>query len=338
MAEIIGYRYVCPASGDASDAANVTGTRVIFSTEFPDGVPFKYGSNNTVSDITAENTQEGYFEVIAERAMRDCTPTEITNGTCSCGNVMDLQGEDVGNVLMGQTYMVNLGTFETYGYVATAIGDFVIGDITAGIQSGAPDVTSCDDCIAAVPAVTPVNYALTKANFEGIYDLESAFGASTTWIVTFPTKWVTHDEDGTGSGPKCTNDTDDVFDDTGVIFTIWDDKENKDQPSECEFSPCPGTPGNSLPNEVNVINIQNSSLFTSDVTRAINFRTATFDFGWIDLDMVNGIQNTSPIHATTFGGQLTHGLPAIGYQAMNFAGGRATGMLPLQYKSIVEVE
>ncbi len=331
-------------SGDASDASNVTGTRVIFSKEFgtfPNGVSFKFGDANTVTDITADQTLEGYFEVIAERAMRDCTASEIANGTCSCGKVMDLQGEDVGNVLMGHTMILNLGNGDSYQYVATALADFVIGDITAGIQSAAPDLTSCDDCLLVTPAITPINFILTKSNFEGIYDLEPGQGAQTTWVVTFPTKWITHDEDGAGTGPKCVDNTEDVFDDTSVVFTIFDDQEHKDVPSECEFSPCPGTPGNSLPNEVNVINIQNSSIFaagvTSDasVTKALDFKTAAFEFGWIDLDMVAGVASTSPAHATTVKGVTANGLPAIGYQAFKFGAVKATAMVPLQYKSDV---
>jgi hypothetical protein len=321
-------------SGSAAVAANVTGTRVIFSEQYPDGVAFKYGENNTVTDITADNTREGYFEVIAERGLDE----NCSGSSCTCGNLRDVQGQQVDNVLMGHTYMVNLGTMETYGYVATAIADFTVLDITRGIQSGAPDLRDSDDAAIAVRPIDPVNYALTKLSLEGIYDLESQFGGHTAWIVTFPTKWATHDEDGAGSAATCTDTVADIFDDTSVLITIWDDQENQDTPSECEFSPCPDVPGNSLPNEVNVINIQNSSIFTSDVTRTLQFRTVSFDFGWIDINMLLGGAGlgglTDPIHATSFGGQVTFGLPAIGYQAMKFNGGKATGMLPLQYKSL----
>jgi hypothetical protein len=334
-------------SGDASDASNVTGTRVIFPTafgSFPSGVSFKFGDNNTVTDITADQTREGYFEVIAERGLRDCTAAEIADKTCSCGKQMDIQGEDVGNVLMGHAIMINLGNGDSYQYSATAIGDFALGDITFGIQSGAPDLASCDDCIAASPAITPVNYALTKSNFMGLYDLEAGQGANTAWVITFPTKWITHDEDGKGSGPKCVDNDSDVFDDTSVVFTIFDDQERKDTPSECEFSPCPGTPGNSLPNEVNVINIQDSVIFpaglTSEasVTRRLEFRTAAFEFGWIDLDMVAGVASQNPAHETIFGGQVSQGLPAIGYQAIKFGSVKANAMVPLQYKTSIFID
>jgi hypothetical protein len=325
-------------SGDATDPANITGSRVIFPVQYPDGVGFKWGDNNTVTDITADETREGYFEVIAERAMRDCTPEEIENELCTCGKVMDLQNQDAPNTLMGHTNIINLGTLESYGYSATAIADFTITDITSGIQSGAPDLTNCDDCQLVSPPITPVTYALTKASFQGIYDLETAFGGNTAWIITFPTKWVTHDEDATtsaGIGPKCEDVDADVFDDPAVVFTIWNDSEQKDIPSECEFSPCPNTPGNSLPEEVNVVNIQNSHIFTSDVSKALNFRTASFDFGWINLDMVSGVAALMPPHRTTFMGQTSNGLPALGYSAMKFVGGKASILLPLQYKSSI---
>jgi hypothetical protein len=332
-----------------SGTADGNGTIVLFRDQFPNGVPFKYGDKNTVSDITADQTREGYFEIIAQRAMRDCTALDITNHTCTCGNVTDVLdvdgvGQDVDNVLMGITYMVNLGDPQTYAYTATAIADFTHLDITPslGIGSVQPDLKDSDDATLGLGfrSIVPANYVLTKNELKGIYELSPVLHGNTTYIVTFPTKWATHDEDGESDATTCT-DTADIFDDPSVQITIWDDKENTDTSSTCEFSPCPPGTGNTLPNEVNVVNIQDSSIFTSDVAKAISFQTQAFNFGWININLyaksagvAAGVVGTGTEHKTVFNGQTTFGLPVMGYQLMKFGtSGRETHLLPLMYNA-----
>jgi hypothetical protein len=109
---------------------------------------------------------------------------------------------------------------------------------------------------------------------------------------------------------------------------IFDDQENSPQ-SVCEFSPCePGTDV-TLPNEVNIIDINSSLLFVSDLKVPI---ATNFDFGWISVNMVD-TNTTAPsvAHQTTFGAYSSLGLPMIGYVAHDFSLGSITGTLPLQY-------
>jgi hypothetical protein len=282
-------------------------TGVIFPTAYPNGVQFK-----TVLGNTIDQTREGYFEIIAERQL-----TEVSaDGTCG-PTLLDVSGSDVDNVLMGHAYIINEGTGASYPYVATALADFAWGDITSGIGTVRPNLR--DD--SEDGTIRPVNYALTKAAVGTVYVNEP--GQKTSLIITFPTKWATH---------TCTSTTDDIFDDPRVLVTVWDDAEHSPE-TVCEFSPCPSGTDNELPYEVNVIDIDNKGIFTSDVETVID---SPYDFGWIMIDFTQAATSApSPAHATSYGSFTSSGLPAIGYVVHDIDSGVTTGMLPLQYGSNV---
>lgn len=348
---------------------------VIFPTAYPSGAEFKFGSNNTISSITADQTREGYFEVIAERQLSDqCGGSGQPK--CTCGDLLDVEpdgvtaipvdslsspneGLGVGNVLMGHTYIVNLSTSSTFAYAATALGDFNFNDITNNLTFNRPNLKA--DNGDTPGSIGSVNYALTKSNLMSIYDVESQFNGKTQLIVNFPTKWATHfdyfEEGGEcdlgplGSSVEETGD--DIFDNPRVKVMVYDDKEKSPQ-SSCEFSPCPLGTDVTLPNEVNVIDINGSGIFTSDGLVAV---ATSFDFGWINIDLTNANTGVpTPLHLTacdatdfplacTTDGSgsapdaaVTHGLPAIGYAVMNFAGGNFSGLIPLQYSTQIDPE
>ena len=291
---------------------------VIFPTAYPNGAQFKFGSLNPQAGITADMTREGYFEIIAERGL-----TEVTSGG-NCGpNLTDNPLTDVGNVLMGHLYMVDTASSETFGYAATALGDFSIVPLSgAGVDIGSPQPNFRDNSEDAT--IVPVNYALTKSELTSVYDLQADVAGATQLVVTFPTKLYTH---------SCAS-ADDIFDDPRVKIIVYDDAENSPT-STCEFSPCPTGTDVSLPDEVNVIDINSSAVFSSTVTTEIS---TPFSFGWIDVNLVD--TNTtapSPLHQTQFNGGLTSlGLPALGYAAHSFVGGNVSGMIPMQYKSNIQ--
>lgn len=317
---------------------------VIFPTAFPSGVEFKFGSFNL--GITADQTREGYFEIIGERQLAkvQCDPTcqSQTLPCCTCGDLVDTDRSDVDNVLMGHSYIVNLSSSATFSYAATALADFTHSDITQDITFNRPNLR--DD--SETGDIGPVNYALTKSSVMSIYDLESSLNGKTQLIVNFPTKWATHVDTFNTTTSHCDKTpVADIFDDPRVKVTIFDDAEHSPQ-STCQFSPCPAGTDVTLPNEVNVIDINASGIFTSDVLTAIS---TNFDFGWITVDFVN--TNTtpdSPLHltacdasdfplsCTTDGtgsapdASVSHGLPAIGYAVMDFAGQDFSGLIPLQ--------
>jgi len=277
----------------------------IFPVKYPNGLEFSTNLGNT-----ADQTREGYFEIIAEQALQEVS----SNG--DCGPNLLSTNEDAGNVLMGHSYIISPETGASFAYNAVALGDFALADITSGITTNQPNLRDDSEDLT----INPVNYALTKRYLATIYDVEP--GARTSLIVTFPTKWATH---------TCTAN-DDIFDDPRVLITVWDDQENSPT-TTCETSPCaPGT-DNKLPHEVNVIDINNGGIFTSDVETVI---ATPYDFGWIAIDLAAAnTSNPSPAHVTLYGGMFSVGLPAIGYVVHDFDNGASTGMLPLQYSSDV---
>jgi hypothetical protein len=145
-------------------------------------------------------------------------------------------------------------------------------------------------------------------------------------VVNFPTRRLT-----------CNPTAADIFDDDRVLITVWDDEENSPL-TTCEFSPCPPGLDVSLPHEVNVIDLNNSEIFTSMVEVPL---TISFEYGWLNIDLTQANPTTpaiSPAHVTSFGGYNSYGLPAIGYTAIDIAGGQSTHMLPMQYSSDVELD
>lgn len=335
---------------------------VIFPTQFPNGVEFKFPAD---LNITADQTREGYFEVIAERILSGPgTCSNVTGSTlpkCTCGDMLDVEsdgdpltcdvlaspsvGQSVDNVLMGHAYIVNLASSATFSYAATALANFALGDITHDLTVNAPNL--CADSETA-PSCGAVNYALTKSNVMSIYDVEAGVNGKTQLIVNFPTKWATHQDTFNSTSAKCDKSPNDIFDTPDVKVTLFDDAENT-QKSACEFSPCPKGSIVTLPNEVNVVDINNSGIFTTDVKTSIS--TGTFDFGWITIDLVDAADvGTGVLHRTscdgvtcttdgtvlaTLGAQTANGLPAIGYAVMDFAGSDFSGLIPLQYTSSV---
>lgn len=224
------------------EGSNCIGT---FAAMFPAGQAFKSGSNNL--NITVDQTREGYFEIIAEdQLIEDCGGAQQPD--CTCGDLLDTGG-DVENVLMGHAYIINLSDTSTFAYAATALGDFASGDITPSPLFGGNNPNLRDD--SEDGTIDPVNYALTKANLYSIYDIESNLGGKADLIVTFPTKWATHDE-SVSSIPACVGiNRSDIFDDTSVLVQIFDDAENAPEET-CQFSPC--TPGETkLPDRKSVV-------------------------------------------------------------------------------------
>ncbi len=264
------------------------------------GVGFKYGSENP-NDVDADDTLEGYFLIIAENWI-----DEVSSGG-NCGDHDDdLSLGSVGNVLMGTASQLDSATLANYSYNATALADFYSSVYTTDPTTAAPNLANGDDGIEGL------NYVLTKASLYTTYDLLATADAVTALVVNFPTRSLT-EVDGSDN---------DIFDDDRVLINIWDDEENSPE-TVCEFSPCPTGTDTELEYEVNVIDLNNSNLFDSEVETEL---TIPYEYGWIEIDMVNASvsvidpahQTTNPYAAASSGlldlGSVSHGLPAIGYQ------------------------
>lgn len=310
----------------------------IFQTKFPDGVGFRFGSDNPNCSILADDTLEGYFIVIAENQLVESTtkgPIHPASGALCGQKFLDkvagnyLNDSDpllgVDNVLFGQNYLINVQSGKTFAYNATAIGDFTNVAFPQDPTDNTPNLGS------GAPNANELNFVLTKNVVATNYwDL----GTGTEIIVNFPTKRITQ-------GPGA---ADDIFDDPRVLITAFDDKEQS-RTTVCQFSPCPRGTDVSLPNEVNVVNINKASIFDSGVEVPI---TVDFAYGWIAIDLVNASTSLpTPEHMianpnTVVPGSIpianngitytSHGLPAIGYVVNSFGDafeGGVQWMLPL---------
>jgi hypothetical protein len=280
---------------------------VIFPDEFPNGVAFK--TSPTVPGVSSDDTLEGYFFAIGMN--------ELIGVPGNCGDQNDTLSE-VDNVLFGVNYAVDMDNLATFAYNASSLGDWDNSPWITDLTDETPDIDNGQDGIVGV------NYALTKSNLYSIYDLEADIAGKTSMIVNFPSRRAT-----------CENFID-IFDDDRVLITVWDDEEQSPK-TVCEFSPCPPGIDNNLPFEVNVIDLNNSDIFTSTVEVPL---TITFEYGWVNIDLVDAAtSNPSPPHQTTMAGtHISYGLPAIGYVAIDIANGRSTHMLTLQYSSDIQLD
>jgi hypothetical protein len=286
---------------------------VIFADNFPGGVAFR--TDPIVPNVSAAMTMEGYFIVIAENVL-----SEVVSGG-NCGPNLNDNLTQVDNVLFGINYAVDMDNLATNAYNALSIGDF------SSIPFPQVPVAANPNLGDAFPdGLIGLNYALTKSNLYSTYDLEADIAGKTSMVVNFPTRRLT-----------CNPTAADIFDDDRVLITVWDDEENSPL-TTCEFSPCPPGLDVSLPHEVNVIDLNNSEIFTSMVEVPL---TISFEYGWLNIDLTQANPTTpaiSPAHVTSFGGYNSYGLPAIGYTAIDIAGGQSTHMLPMQYSSDVELD
>ncbi|HXX58355.1 MAG TPA: hypothetical protein VEI96_10180, partial [Thermodesulfovibrionales bacterium] len=248
-------------------------------------------------------------------------------------------GDDVGNVLKGSNYLVNLSTLETFAYNATALGDFSNRAFTDQPQAATPNLASGTD------GLNGLNYALTKQNFYSVYDIESPFRGKSEAVVTFPTKNLTHVPNITwdSSGQTCIDSKKDIFADPRLYLAFFDDAGHIVS-HYCPWE-CTGCePAFALPHGVNLVCVNDGPIFISDVATPV-IPASPFSFGFLNFDMVHancfGPVPTIPTHATTVSTNnhtfTSAGLPAIGYVALSFVDGGSSHMLPMQYDSNVTI-
>jgi len=298
---------------DGNDGAHV----------FPAGcVPFKFGSDNgqAAGNISADNTMEGYFEIIGERELipepLSCWPPVDAAGTAHA-NTPDLIGTDVPNVLFGNAALINGQTGATYTYDATAIADFTNTDITQPPTTSLPTLAS-----GAGDSLLGVNYILMKEHLYSVYDLANA---GTEFIITEPTKSLT----------QVCGALNDIFDDDRAQFTIWNDKEES-RTTVCAFSPCPAGTDNHLPFEVNIIALNDTKSVNSTVSQTI---TTGFTFGWFDINLNGATTALNPLHQISVTDQTgpttttTRGWPVLGLTLLDVSNGFATGTFKMQYST-----
>jgi hypothetical protein len=272
------------------------------------GVAFKHSGNGGNSTVTADETKEGYFELIGLQTIA-AEPTTCPS-TTSGGDATN----DVPNVLAGAFFMQNLSTGDLYSYRALALADFSLCGIDTPLGLGTlfPELDDGLDSACVTVGINPVNWALTKRfmsaeyflNTSGDTNLDDSTGEA-AYVLTFPTKSLSLSkwEDST----SCTDTLG-----AQIGFEIFDENENTITTPE-QFSPVKKVV-NVLCYEVNVIELGNDTV-TSDILNSgveIGVSTDTFGIGWIRLDLYNGI---AAAHATINSQSTVNslGLPSWGW-------------------------
>ncbi|TAN37648.1 MAG: hypothetical protein EPN25_15120 [Nitrospirae bacterium] len=333
--EVLDFN-VCLSAGDVYTGAIVTDTATgagkfleLDSDTLTDpsvpasGVVFRFGAANPVKNITADNTREGYIEVLAFGMHSDALSTCNTT-----------TGVDAPNRLGGMAFINDEDTAATYAYAATAIANCRSTVFAPSLANDTFVLDNCqnaagvDDATLASAHVDQVDYPLTKVNIGGVYALDPVVSKGrTAMVITFPTKKL---NDVLHDGRLFSNPT--------VIFEVWDDKENTITPTG-DFSPQVVTT-NTLPHEVNVLNIKNPAMFTSDVSGTID--TTTFNYGWLAIDLAGGASVATVgdgISDTYYGATTvnTLGLPGIGLVFQDAATEAISWSLPMAYATAVSL-
>ena len=277
-------------------------------------VAFRHSATGAHSSVTIDDTKEGYFHFIATAGV-DNFELDITTSEECRFEALAGGDRDAPNSLMGSAYVFDLrGAYiPTFAYNASALANFF--DVQyAGLNTG--DINP--NFSEASAGLNAVNYVLTKSNLYTLYDLEAWLTANSDVIITFPTK-----KDTTLDETVCLpyfQLADDERCCAPITITIWNDEEDRNI-METDFSP-QILPEMSLCNEVNYVQIGNTSILDSSLNELI-ISTMGFDTGWMRIHFNIG--------STTVDGHTLGGAPVIGYQLEDFISGSATHMLPLRY-------
>lgn len=315
-------------TGDTITAPSISNMAISASGVITGGQAFKCGSGTgcsvtglaSLKNVTADDTMEGYWEVIGETVKTGGTDTEdskVNFSQSQCLNPQDgtngtLDFGDVPNVLGGDATVVVLRptVSGSFSYNATALANCDLQKDYA-VANEVPTWADCNDGLAGV------DYALTKQNLIAMFNLEDWDKAQTETIVNFPTKSL-HGTAGDRTKPFTDVDDNDCV---PITLNIYNDLQDTTTTS-VDFSPYSGPQGATLCNEVNVINMNNGSTMASDimdsnVTKNLDVSAAApfTGLGWVRIGLNTGTPDCSTGSSTCVDDNTyeSFGLPSVGY-------------------------
>ena len=327
-------------------------------------------------DIT--RTREGYFEIIS---MGDIVPgtnlytdtthvqpgagpnTEVPPG---CGSAAADSGDLVAPTggLMGSGEIVNVGVGTFFGYNAEALDGFTSTVLYSDPSRLTPTLQQANDTVATTGVARAFVFekggALLAADYASGRDAVSAvlmadtiyneyfvdpnFGATSDWVITFPTKRFYVDQ-GLYPGntiPPFEAAFSGGVSNVAVTPVVYDQEEGFRPPSQSNC-PSPINPVTCLahspilPWEVNVVSFTNTSgtvsaVFGSNLHREL----ATYgNAGWTRMDLIGPNNHQLPGGVTPAGAAVTlNGLPAIGFYATNIINVNAQPGLLANYSGV----
>ena len=330
-------------------------------------VAFKHAATGAASAVSADDTKEGYVEVLGVIAYQ---PGDAINTPNACGELLGIQPRPglpnppddpnfdvttditdtagVSNALFGAMVIFDPVAFTTYtaygayGYNATALAYCVEGIQAADLATeGSPLLQECYDTNGNGTGIDEVNLALTKSRLYALYEVDSDLGAASDFINVFPTRRGSI-ETLTDNGPF--NDAAIVDRDTGELCVDSNQNGSCDsgESKVCEDTKVtlyddaensPTTTGFSpgvtpVPRKCYDVNYV---VMGVDRDPIMNTALEAFkiDVGSYDIGFV--VEDfTGDDNATTIGSWTVYGLPVISYELGSFIG-EAGWMLPLRY-------
>ena len=338
---------ILPVSATATGAREVAFTNALFSGNFTDGA---------TEDIS--RVKEGYFEVflmgLSTRATSDSSNVLEYNAKHVSGVPRDCTKVDQQflatgsipgfteplNVLKGHSTFINVATGKAIDTEPTAIENFsnvailaAPGDLAPSLANGEAGAVIyrlnngvSESSILPVGSEDAVSELLRASSV--INEYATGTNASSSWVMTFPTKhhytdsytpttgptlanstpgggfseWFYNTPPTTGDGKSCDN----------IGLNLWNREEGGVTPGGTSFSPAPTSSSVELCYEVNVLDFNASSVFGAGTNRLAVNTSAVGTAGWAQMSF-------NEAAATTAGG-----LPVIGFSAMVRDGADAT--------------
>jgi len=311
-------------------------------------IPLHYSTTGGAASVTADDTKEGYLEIIGGTAWPDTPGNRTIDTPSECAEAAGIASgpltgvDDVPNTLMGNGYIFNLAEGAgTFAYNATALASFSNAAINISLASDSPPrLDNSTDVNGNGTGIDEVNFVLTKAKEYALYDVDTWFGGTTDIINTFPTKRLSIDrlDDNGPFNDDAVIESDGKIGDEDarcelVKLAMWDDAENRPE-TTTGFSPGE-TPDLYKCDEVSVIVVGGASALPMLDSNLVQFilSNAGFNLGWIGEDFTTVSGRTTDINGTE-----TTGLPVISYEMQGFFGGGWTHMLPLRYSTQISTD
>ncbi len=200
--------------------------------------------------------------------------------SAACLAADPIEADDTTNLLAGDVTLSNTSNGNILRLNMTALTN-VDNNVYHGLANytGFSTVTS-NNHLGVIKS--RVEDAIWAQNFAFSYDLTA--GNQTYGTVTFPTKEAVLLSPATQYTPFPGAPT--------VGLNIRDEEENLIGVAGCQVSPCPITPGNSLPNELNVIQISTGSGTNSPS----QLFTQQFERGWVNMN-IQGVASSTRSNA-----------------------------------------
>jgi len=335
------------------------------------GQEFAFGGT-TLADVTADDTREGYFEIVSFSQIPNYDKNASTTANCTSSsgpqNCVSSASQcsaettwtnttPVGNVLFGNNTIVKLSDLETYSYNATAIADAfpeATSDPGPGKElsipsSMAPPTFYNDTEDVPTSSCVAFDWLFMKDTVYTPYDIMTALAGQTDLIITFPSRHACHshidapysdgdDDSNNMLGAEMFDCTAETNSSDKTLCTAYCTNVGlsvwDDKENTLTSLAFSPSQGSCLPNEVNVIHIGGSAIWNTSLGTTVN--VGTFQLGWLAVSLTDGENDHAILwNDDTLAMGVMHGLPAIAYTTQDFESGEASYMVPAIYDTLI---